>query len=284
MQFLRNKVVAVATAIICTTAVVAAGGATTVGIASANVNRSSVTHMALAQYPYRLAYTVIDPGTFGGPNSYFDGPGVPLTSNGTLVGQADTTTPCPPIGPCEDPYIQHAFTFQNARLTDLGALPGNNSSAIWELNSYGVGVGNSEDGLIDPNTGTEASVAVLFVHGQVIRLGALPGGYESQAQDISDQGQVAGFSSNGIPDPYSSVFLGWKTETRTFVWKNGVMTDIGTLGTPDAIEQVEDQRGQIAGASFTNDTPSPYTGSPTLDRFLWENGHMIDLGTLGLVR
>lgn len=294
MQFTRSKVVAVATAIICAAAVVAAGGATTVGIASASSSRSEVTHTANAvravanashhggQYPY----TVIDPGTFGGPNSYFDGPGVPLTSNGTLVGQADTSTldsdypNCPPPpGGCPDHYIQHAFTWQDGRLTDLGALSGQNDSAIYELNGSGVGVGSSENGHVDPNTGTAAQVAVIFEHGQVISLGALPGGNESFAQDINDQGQVAGFSSNGILDPYS--MFKWGTETRTFVWRKGVMQDIGDLGGPDTVEQTENERGQIAGQSYTNDTPSPYTGVPTTDPFLWENGHMIDLGTLG---
>ncbi len=237
---------------------------------------------ASAHYPY----TLIDPGTFGGPNSGFDGPGVPIASNGTLVGSADTNTldsdypNCPPPGGCSDPYIQHAFAWSNGRLTDLGALPGQNDSAIFELNSHGVGVGTSQNGLDDPNTGTAAQDAVIFTHGRVINIGTLPGGSESFAQDINDQGQVAGDSSNGTPDPYS--LFGWGTETRGFVWQNGVMRDLGTLGGPDALQYNLNARGQIAGESYTNDTPNADSGgSPTLDPFLWQNGHMIDLGTLG---
>ena len=247
---------------------------------------SALAFAASAQASAHYPYTLIDPGTFGGPNSFFDGPGVPIASNGTLVGSADTNKldsdypNCPPPGGCSDPYIQHAFAWSNGRLTDLGALPGQNDSAIFERNSDGVGVGTSENGLDDPNTGTAAQDAVMFKHGRVINLVTLPGGAESFAQDINDQGQVAGDSSNGTPDPYS--LFGWGTETRGFVWQNGAMHDLGTLGGPDALQYNLNARGQIAGESYTNDTPSADSdGSPTLDPFLWEHGHMIDLGTLG---
>ena len=235
-----------------------------------------------ARYPY----TLVDPGTFGGPASFFDGPGVPLTSQGTLVGAADTSTAdsdypnCAPPGGCYDPYVQHAFAWSNGRLTDLGALPGENSSAIYELNNYGIGVGSSENGLEDPNTRAAATSAVMFNYGHVINLGTLPGGNESFAQDINDQGQVAGNSSNGTPDPFS--FFGWGTQTRGFIWQNGVMTDLGTLGGADTIEynlnlgftNWMNNRGEVVGQSNL-------AGDQTTHPFLWNGRQMIDLGTLG---
>lgn len=241
------------------------------------------TGSAASTRPSRHPYILVDPGTLGGPQSFLDLPGVPVTRTGILLGQADTATldsDYPNCFVCPDQYIQHAFAWHHGRLTDLGALPGENSSAIWELNGLGVGAGMSEDGTIDPNTHLPAAVAVLFKNGRVISLGRLPGGHESFAQDVNDKGQVAGMSSNGTPDPYAFPFP-WVTQTRGFMWQDGVMQDLGTLGGPDTIETSMNQRGQIDGQSFTNSTPNATTGLPTTHPFLWQNGHMRDLGSLG---
>jgi probable HAF family extracellular repeat protein len=249
---------------------------------------------AASQHPYRL----VDPGTFGGPQSFLNLPAVPLTSSGALLGTADTATRDADYPKCNpfmvevsDRYLVHAFEWRGGRLRDLGALPGNNSSAVFEVNRSGAGVGMSETAITDPHTGWPADHAVMFKDGKVIDLGTLRGGYESQANDINDRGQVSGFASNGIRDRYSffNVFggpgpcgpSGWGTQARSFVWRNGVMHDIGTLGGPDAVSTTQNARGQITGQSWTNSTPNPATHIPTLDPFLWANGHMRDLGTLG---
>jgi probable HAF family extracellular repeat protein len=248
----------------------------------------AATTQAHAQvYPY----TLIDPGTFAGPESFLNIPAVPLTADGTLLGTADTSTldaDYPNFNPFmigfPDQYLAHAFEWRDGGLRDLGALPGNNSSSVFEVNGAGVGVGASETTTYDPNTGWPSDHAVMYVHGQVKDLGTLPGGFESQANDINDSGLVSGFASNGIPDPYSAfagTFADWGTQARSFVWQNGVMKDIGTLGGPDAVSLTLNARGEITGQSYTNSTPNAATGVPTTDPFLWQNGHMRDLGTLG---
>jgi probable HAF family extracellular repeat protein len=232
-------------------------------------------------------YTLIDPGTFGGPSSYLDEPSVSITRNGAILGTADTTTPDPdlPASDFSDGYVQHAFVWTGGHLVDLGALApaATNNSQIYGLNGNGLGVGASENGLIDPLTGLPAEEATVFQHGHVIDLGTL-GGHESFTLGVNSHGQVAGISTNTTLDPFPDqqvFFLPFIDETRGFVWRDGVMHDLGTLGGPEAQSYVQNQRGQIAGWSDTNSTPNATTGIPTIEPFLWQRGRLTGLGSLG---
>jgi probable HAF family extracellular repeat protein len=235
-------------------------------------------------------YKLTDLGTFGGPSAYLcndpsNGGGAcrVLNNRGAVVGAADTSLSDPnypnvcltcPL----DPFISHAFQWQDGNLTDLGTLPGGNNSSAGSISPNGLVVGFSENGAIDPLFGVPEVNGVLWKHGQIIDLGTLEGGYESNAFAVNDRGQVAGAFLNTIPDPFS--FFG--LQLRAFLWRNGVMEDLGTLGTgTDAVAYFINERGQVAGTSNTNTVVNPVTGMATQDPFLWENGKMTDLGTLG---
>jgi len=236
-----------------------------------------------------VRYKLIDLGTFGGPNSYVNGPSVPdFSSQGTYVGDADTSTLDPDGGYCGPPncFVQHTQKWKNGVVTDLGALLGatNNSGSIWISQNGRFISGFSENGVTDPLLGVPEMRAVLWTEdGKIIDLGTMGGGNESFGTGVNSRGQVMGTATNTITDPYSMFCLYFcaTTETRSFLWQDGVKVDLGTLGGPDANAYAINERGQITGYSYTNYAPNSTTGVPTADPFFWDKGKMMDIGTLG---
>jgi probable HAF family extracellular repeat protein len=231
-------------------------------------------------------YNPIEIRTFGGPNGSFILPSPTarvLSNNGTAVGGADTSTPDPLCLDFNfDCFVSNGFKWQDGFATKLDALPGlNNSFAIW-VSDCGLVAGESENG-IDPLTGGPALEAILWGRdGYVNDLGTL-GGNDSFSSAVNDRGEVDGVALNTIPDPYGYLFfMPGATQSRAFRWTQSEgLQDLGTLGGPDSGAFLINESGQISGWSFTNSTINSATGLPTLDPFFWENGKMLDMGTLG---
>jgi probable HAF family extracellular repeat protein len=237
--------------------------------------------------PKHARYKFIDLGTLGGPVSYesVNGEGNQIINDsGVIASSADTSIPDPNAPDfCFNPhpdgcFVTHAARWEHGIPTDLGALPGLNSSAAGAINARGWSVGQSQNGMLDPLTGAPQIRAALWKDGEIFDLGTL-GGVWSLATNIADDGQAIGMATiDETPDPFS--FFG--APTRPFIWRHGEMMDLGTLGGPDAfLNSGCVNQGLIVGNSFTSSTPDPNTGIPPQDPFLWENGRMIDLGTLG---
>jgi probable HAF family extracellular repeat protein len=240
-------------------------------------------------------YKLIDIGTFGGPQSEVN-PGsgnetgnyaMVLNSGGSVTGLAETSTPDPFFPDCftDNCVIAHTFVWKDGAKLDMGALPGGPSSAGNWISSNGLIAGLSENGETDPLVGLPEVRATLWAHGRIIDLGTLPeGGFESAANAVNAKGQVVGIASNEIPDPNSMAGNGF--QARAFIWQNGGMQDLGTLGTGTNAQAILiNQRGQVVGWSYVNSVPTSacnqgfafVTGS-----FIWDkqNG-MRDLGNLG---
>jgi probable HAF family extracellular repeat protein len=230
-------------------------------------------------------YKPIEMGTFGGPNSSFILPSPTariLSNNGAAVGGADTSTPDALSCWNFDCYVSYGFKWQDGFATKLDALPGLNSSfAIW-VSDNGLVAGLSENG-IDPLTGVPAQEAILWARdGSINDLGTL-GGNDSFSSAVNTRGDVDGVALNTIPDPYGFLFfMPGATQSHAFLWTESQgMRDLGTLGGPDSGAFLINESRQIAGWSFTTSTVNSWTGIPTLDPFFWENGKMLDMGTLG---
>jgi probable HAF family extracellular repeat protein len=148
---------------------------------------------------------------------------------------------------------------------------------------------------------------------QTTDLGTL-GGPQSSAQDINDADQIAGWSLTSPGDAFGQAFL-WEASVMKnldpggrywyssasfigpngevigtagigtggvagLIWKSGVATDLGNLGSaytgPGGINDV----GQVVGASALSG--AALEDPPEIDHaFVWRDGIMTDLGTLG---
>lgn len=100
-----------------------------------------------------------------------------------------------------------------------------------------------------------ASAATEWTHTE---LGFLPGDVSSEARDINNRGQIVGYSGDA------------EGNLRPFLWEDGVMTDLGSIGGEGSQAYDINDRGQVVGGGLWG--------------FLWEDGEWIELIDLNYPR
>ena len=134
--------------------------------------------------------------------------------------------------------------------------------------------------------------AEVWYKGQVVDLGQ-PGlkGQNSQAFSVNAWGQVVGEAQTDSPDPQGEDFCGFAalglassgTTCLAFVWQNGVMNPLPTLGGNNGVANQINGAGQAVGMA-ENDRPDstcPSGGAQKLEfkPVAWQNGTVRELPT-----
>jgi probable HAF family extracellular repeat protein len=240
---------------------------------------SASAHLVLGQ----SAYTYAKLPTLGGSSS------IPYAINNAGVVAGSSNIP--------GDAVQHAFSYSNGVMTDLGTLGGANSYG-YGINDQGTIVGNagianvysngwafsysngsltpllmylggSNDALATAINDAGVIVGRSFIIGQgfinnngTVSLIPTLGGSTSNPLGINNAGTVVGFSNDSVGNAYG------------FVYSNGVMTSIGALNGDVFSEATAiNNAGTVVG--FSNN------GSGNYHAISYTNGNMVDLGTLG---
>lgn len=244
---------------------------------------TAITLFATLISPIRLAfaqarYAVTDLGTLGGtfaqPNT--------LNNRGQVVG----------ISNLPGDQVSHAFFWESGRMVDLGTLGGPISVGNGVNNSGEVVVGadtNMFGGLKNTICATER-ICRMFIwkNGvQVPDLGTLPGGTDAGTYSflsfgfatslINDNHRAVGTADLPVVDPNNPPFAIF----HAFRWNKGVITDLGTLGGNNSEATAINDPGEVIGTSEITTVPDPELGFPPAHCFLWREGEMRDVGTLG---
>ena len=193
------------------------------GIAQAINNRGEVTGWMYAPEPLPMHHTFMwsngELQDLGTPAGHFSSEGVGMSNNGYIVGNGFNG------------YVAFWHKGEWTALDTRGQLN--------DVNESGTMVG----GLYLP--GNLDSHAVMVKDGVITDLGTIGGGGYSFASAINNAGTIVGNASLPTP-PFSGQWI-----FRGFVYENGAMRDIGTLGGTSSYLYDVNSSGMAVGCSDT---------------------------------
>lgn len=180
---------------------------------------------------------------------------------------------------------------------DLLTLGGPNSAVAWpNKNNHGQIAGIAESTDLNPfNEAWSCALAnfptitnhicfgFLWEDGVMTALPPLPGGVDSYAAAINNNGQIAGWAENGVHDPTcnNAPPFNQVLQFEAVVWgpEHGEITQLSPLGSdPDSAATAINDEGQIVGISGVCDIAAGNTSAK--HAVLWPNKYFapIDLG------
>jgi probable HAF family extracellular repeat protein len=172
-----------------------------------------------------------------------------------------------------DAFAQASYT-----VTDLGDLNGGNLGCAMAVNDHGwteIMYGLEKDPL--QGGPLISGRAGINVQGLKIDLGTL-GGKNSWTNyhGINEQGEAVGLAETSVPDPDGEDVCAFGTHLtcRPFLWQNGHMRALPTLGGNNGQASAINDRGQIVGFAQTTVTDSGCPPYQTTLGVLWENGRV----------
>jgi len=230
-----------------------------------------------------------DIGTLGGQYSHALLGGI--NSEGQVVGEAETSI----VDPNNPPFpAWHAFLWEKGTMHDLGTLGGTHSYAIG-IDSERRVVGSAQTDEPHPFFGQQYH-PFLWEKGVMRDLGTLGGdvGFatgisvveapESGEEGVADKEQAR--KTRKTKSSHFQVIGGSIVDNnpippflfpmRSFLWEDGVMTNLGPMGGIQSFPEAINDRSQVVGEFTVLDSQ----GTGISHAFRWKDGRKQDLGTV----
>jgi probable HAF family extracellular repeat protein len=190
--------------------------------------------------------------------------------------------------------LSNATAQANYKIIDLGInKSSDNFSMVMGLNSQGWA--ENMDGFVNPpETSTSTTIArgraVISIYGFNIDLGTLgksDGNSWNNYGGINDRGEAVGMSETADPDPNGEDICAFGTHLTCvpFLWRDGHMSALPTLGGNNGEAGAINNRGEVVGFAEDGAVDSTCPAGKTNNRIqlpvLWERGEAHALPTVG---